>query len=84
MCKSFLMSDDSACRDRGTSVYSGPMDPASTGVNQIEQCLNAIYAWSRLLQVGTLDEGSRARALQTIQANAERLLLGVTAKPQAC
>jgi hypothetical protein len=50
---------------------------------ECEQSLNAIYAWSRLLQVG-VDDAVRLRALQTIQANAERLLLGVSGKVQAC
>jgi hypothetical protein len=49
-----------------------------------EQRLNAIYVWSRLLQLGGLDETARWRALQTIETNAERLLLGIKGKVSAC
>jgi hypothetical protein len=48
-----------------------------------EQRLNAIYAWSRLLQLVGFDEAARSRALQTIETNAERLLLGISGKAPA-
>jgi hypothetical protein len=48
---------------------------AATGnVCESAQCVNAIYAWSRLLELNTADPGISTQAIRNIQQNAERLL----------
>src|SRR5262249_59989912 len=38
--------------------------------HELRTPLNAILGWARLLRLGKLDEGARARALETIERNA--------------
>ena len=48
------------------------------------QRLNTIYAWSVLLERDTIDAESKARAVESIRRNAERLLGQLTGTLECC
>jgi hypothetical protein len=71
---------DEACYEANALGRLTCMNSPFGDAKEYEQRLNAIYAWSRLLQVGALDPALRARALESIQQNTERLLRNLTGK----